>query len=472
MEGRHGELISGGGRDIPFGCVFHTGRNVLFTTNLASADIPKPSEVVLKEQRGNGIAQWFDDDNIFPQKVLADIEKSNIIGQVLDWKANTLVGEGIAYGNMVEGASGSLVMKPMQVAEIERWLIKSAFDLYCLEAGLDFYRYGIGNAELQRNRGGEAIGCWAQDTSWMRLGLNDDRGRITKAYLNADWAVARGPKSEGTLKYEALDPYWDLAGQLANSKETKHLIPLRLQGAGRKYYPLPSWGGLRTSGTLQLASAIQKMKLRLIEYLMQMRFWIEIADEYWPLRFGVQKWKDASPNQRQEMMNQEVRDFEELMGGQEEIGKPKALMTRMNYQSHSKEMVGMWKVHDLKLEVPTGAYVEDGRETDHLILRGLVNDPALVGQMPGKNGASAGSGSADRVKRTNDLLSCRPHGRILLRPLDAVAELNNWNRDFNGGFPLTFMFRSLHVATQDQNNAAMPEAGLKNPQENGAVRNE
>lgn len=469
MEERNGDLISGGGRDIPFGTVYHVGRRALFTTSLASTEVPKPSEVVLQEQRSNGIAQWFDDDNQFPQKLIADIEKSNVISQVMEWKASNLVGEGVVFGNPVEGSGGALVLKPFEAPEILRWLSKTWFDQYLMEAAMDLFQYGNANAELQRNGLGEPIGCWSQDQSWLRLGVNDSRGLITKAYLCGDWNSATGPTSKGVLPYEALDPYYDLASQLEESKVHKHLIPLRLQTRGQKYYAVPSWNGVRTSPTLALASAILKMKLRLIEYLMQVRFWIEIADDYWPLRFGKKAWDDASTAKRQEMMNKEVRDFEELMGGEEEIGKPKALMTRMRFMGHKNELLGLWKVHDLKLETPTGAYVEDGIAIDHQLLRGLGVDPALVGATPGKNGASAGSGSADRVKRTNWLLSHRFHGRMLLRPLDAVSELLEWPKLYNDGKPITFQLRSLHVATLDQNNAAMPEAGLKNPPENGAL---
>lgn len=473
MGARQGDLIVGGHGEMPFGSVFHVGSRRLFITNLASEDVPKPTEVVLKEQRGNGIALWYDDDNLFPQKIIADIEKSNVIGPVMEWKAANLVGEGVAYGNLQEGPGGALVLKPMRDAVIDRWLERTWLDQYLFEAALDLFQFGNANAELQRNGLGEPIGIWSQDQSWLRLGSNNTRGLITKAYLCGDWETATGPKSDGVLAYEALDPYYDLTTQLADSKVHKHIIPLRLQTRGQKYYAVPSWNGVRTSDTLKLAQVINKMKLRLIEYLMQLRFWVEIDDEYWPSRFGKEKWKDSTMAQRQAMMNDEIREFEELMGGDDEAGKPKALSTRMVRQpGHKNDQVSMWKVHPFKLEVPTGAYVEDGIAVDHQLLRGLGVDPALYGATPGKNGASAGSGSADRVKRTNWLLTHRPHGRMLLRPLDAVAEVLNWNRDLNGGKPITFMLRSLHVATMDQQNAAMPEANIKNPKENGAVQDD
>ena len=94
-----------------------------------------------------------------------------------------------------------------------------------------------------------------------------------------------------------------------------------------------------------------------------------------------------------------------------------------------------------------------------------------MGISPSKSGTSSGSGSADRVKRTNYLLGIRPHGARMLSVMDAVSELNGWNDKFNGGMPLTWMFRSLHTATLDRTQQVAAEDRVKPDQENGAVQN-
>ncbi|MBL8000411.1 MAG: hypothetical protein JNL05_00500 [Flavobacteriales bacterium] len=466
-----GELVYGG--DMPVGVVYHKGRQALFTTRIASSEVPKPSEVVLENQRSQGLAFWGEYDNQFPQKVIADIETSDIIETVIDWKARTLVGEGVMYGNLVEGPGGSQVLKPMQNLEIERWLRRTNFDLFAYEASLDFYRYANANAELQRNLGGEAVGIFSQDQSWLRYGQNDLKtGLIDKAYLCAEWSTVTDLKNKGkVIPLEALDPYYDVVGQLKESRQYRHIIPLRLQTAGRKYYALAPWNGLRASGWLELAVAIPKMKLRLIKNMMAIRYWIEIADSYWPKKFGEQAWKDATDEKRKKWINEEVAAFEQLMAGEEEAGVPKALMTRMTEQKHSGELTSLWKVNPLKLELAQGAYVEDSQETDYHIVRGLGVDPALVGISPSKGGQSPGSGSADRVKRTNYLLGARPHGTRLLSVMDAVSELNGWNTKYNNGMPLTWTFRSLHVATLDRTQQVAAEDRINPDTENGAVQN-
>lgn len=451
------------GQDMP-GVVYHVGSKTLFTTNLASTELVKPSEVVLERLESQQVALWGV-TNQFPQEVIADIEKNDIIGTVLDWKARTLVGEGVVYGNMVAGTDGAAVLKPMFVPEIDRWLYRTNFDLYAYESAHNFYTYYNANAELERARIGSVIGVYAQDQSWLRLSQNDNRGMINKAYLSACWDTATDVTDrKKVITLEALDPYYDIAGQVQRSSVHRHLIPLRIQTHGRKYYALAPWNGLRASGWLSLAVAIPKMKLELIKNLMHMRYWIEISTEYWPWKYGQQAWKEMGLKDRQKLMNAEVKAFEELMSSEDEAGKPKALMTSMVYQQHAKEHLGMWKVHDQKLQIPSGAYLEDSAETDYHLVRGLGVDPALVGIAPGKNSSSPGSGSADRIKRTNYLLAARPHGTRLLSFMTAVSEINGWDKAYNNGAPIVWMFRSLHTATLDKSNQVTPEESANNTQ--------
>lgn len=452
------------GLDMP-GVIYHVGSKTLFTSNLASTEVPKPSEVVLEHLDGDQKVALWGETNVFPQEVIADIEKSDIIDTVLDWKARTLVGEGVVYGNMVAGSDGAAVLKPMFVPEIDRWLNRTNFDLFAYESALDFYTFYNANVELERARNGSIIGAYAQDQSWLRLAQNDSRGMITKAYLSSCWDTATDVSDrKKVITLDALDPYFNIVGQIQESKQHRHLIPLRLQTRGRKYYALAPWNGLRASGWMNLAVAIPKMKLALIENLMHMRYWIEISTEYWPNKYGAQVWKDKSFVDKQKIMAKEVKDFEELMASKEEAGKPKALMTSMLFASHKNENLSLWKVHDQKLEIPNGAYLEDSAETDYHIVRGLGVDPALVGIAPGKNSASPGSGSADRIKRTNYLLGARPHGTRLLSFMSAVAEINGWDKAHNGGNPIVWMYRSLHTATLDKSNQVTPEESSNNAQ--------
>lgn len=439
--------------DMPGGVLYSKGSRALFVTNLASQDLPRPSELVLESQREQKVAFWGD-MNDFPDLVMQDIESSDLILTVNDWKSRTLVGEGVAYGNLVPGPGGSLVLQPEQWPEIDRWFDRTSFDLFCEEAALDFYHFYNANAELEKARNGQFVGVYAKDQIWRRYGVNDSRGLITTAYECAQWSTATDlTDRKKVITLPAIDPYM-VEQQMAEAKPGRMVLPLRVQTGGRKYYALAPWNGLRASGWLALAIAVPKMKLRLIQNLMQAQFQIEIADTYWTGKY--KDWATLSDKDKREKYADEVKAFEDLMFGEEEVGKPKTLMTQMRYNQHKGDMYSLWRITPLRMEQPTGAYIEDSQEADFHIVRSLGVDPALVGISPGKNQTSAGSGSADRVKRTNYLLSVRPHGKHLLRMMPAIAEINGWNKRLNGGRPIQFMFRSLHTATLDRTSMVSP----------------
>lgn len=452
--------------DMPGGVLYSRGSHVLYTTNLASDALPKPSEVVLENLRGQDVAFWGD-ANDFPQQVIADIEMSDIIPTVIDWKARQLIGEGVAYGNMVPGPGGSLVLEPIQVPEIEHWLRRTAFDLYCEEAALDFYTFYNANAELEKARNGQFVGVYSKDQSWRRYGVNDKRGMITKAYESACWSTATDlTDKKKVISLPAIDPYL-IDSQLAEATPGRMVLPLRIQTRGRKYYALAPWNGLRANGWLALAIAIPKMKLRLIQNLMQAQYQIEIADTYWPGKY--KNWKDLSDKEKRQKYADEVKAFEDLMFSDEEVGKPKTLMTQKVWNQVKGEMYSLWTITPLRMETPTGAYIEDGQEADFHIVRSLGVDPSLVGISPGKNNTSTGSGSDARVKRTNYLISVRPHGQHLLRMMPPISEVNGWNKDYNGGKPLHWMFRSLHAATLDRTSMVSVNPKENTTENDGAV---
>jgi hypothetical protein len=455
-------------KDMPVGVVYSTRTNTLFITNAGAKDFPQPSEVVL-ENLSNQDVEFWGATNSFPQEVIADIEGSDIVDTVIDWKARQLVGEGVIYGNLAEGPGGSAILNPLFVPEIDRWLNRTNFNLYSYEAALDFYTFYNANAELERNRLGEFIGIFSKDQSWRRYGKNDPRGMITKAYESATWDKVSDLKDgKKVISLEALDPYYNLVAQIEESKNYRHVMPLRFQTRGRKYYALAPWNGVRASGWLHLAVAIPKMKLRLIEQLMQPPTQIEIHDRYWPRQFGAETWKNANDEQKRKLINQEVRKFEDMMFSPEEAGKPKVLMTGQ-MDGPKGESLSLWKISHIGTSIPTGAYIEDSQETDYHVVRGLGVDPALVGIAPGKSQTSAGSGSADRVKRTNYLIGALPHGNLLLSMMPCISEVNNWDRDFNGGKPIVWQFRSIHAATLDKSNQASPDPKTNTTENDGAV---
>jgi hypothetical protein len=71
-----------------------------------------------------------------------------------------------------------------------------------------------------------------------------------------------------------------------------------------------------------------------------------------------------------------------------------------------------------------------------------------VGQGPGRNSQSAGSGSDKRVAREIYLLNAKVDQDIILEPLNAVVNpFNGWKKRYPR---MTWWFRNYFLATQNQ----------------------
>ena len=432
--------------------------------------IAKPSEVVVENLQTNKVAFWGEDDNLFPQQVIADIEENDVIDPILNWKARELVGGGVSYGNLVPGSDGAQVLEPLGIPEIDDWMDNTAFDQFAMESALDFYTYYNSNAEMQLGPTGRINGLFTQDQCWLRYKENDRKGDITTAWLTADWSTVTdlGKKSQ-VITLPALDPYFDVPGQIRSlsTSNSRFILPIRYQVRGRKYYALAPWNGLRANGALTLAKAIIRCKNSIVKHTMATGNLIEVTDWYWTQRYG-KKWEEAkgNPDAKRKMMRDELDRWEKTLAGEENAGK--SIFGRKTEHPHSKELVSNVYITPLKSALPDGALVEDSAEIDHHIIRALGVDPTLPGLSPSKNRQS-GSGSDKRVARTNYLLGERPHGQLILgKTMAVVSDVNGWNKKYNKGRPIRFRYTNLYAATLDRTNKVDGKPNQEKQTDNGA----
>lgn len=431
------------------GIAFHVPALDAIVTTRAAEKIKKPSEVVLRNLRTNGVAFWGDDDNLFPEQVIDDIEQNDVVDTVLNWKSRELIGGGVMYGNMVRGGDGYEVLAPIRIPEIEDWLEATRFSLTAMECALDFYTLYNTNAHFVLGPTGRINGLFTFDQAQVRLRENNSRGEITEAYVAHDWSRVSNPKGDALVKVlPALDPYFDLAGQVQSlsSSTNEFILPIRYQIRRRKYYALAPWNGLRTTQWLPYASALAKVKANLLKYGMLAPMHIEVADGYWPKRFGAE-WEKADAEGKRKLMRQEIERWEKTLAGEKNAGK--SIVTRIAELKHTNELVSLVRFNPIKPSISDGMFTEDSAEADHHIIRALGVDPGLVGITPSKNRQS-GSGSDKRIARTNYLLGERAHGELLLTPLRVVSAVNGWNKRYNQGRPIAWMYGNLFAATLDR----------------------
>jgi hypothetical protein len=275
--------------------------------------------------------------------------------------------------------------------------------------------------------------------------------------ISGKWSQGAGIDAKGNLKLPALDPYFDVAGQITASNKSRFILPLRILTGDNDYYADGIWHGLIEGGYLDLAKAIIKSKLWLTTNLSLIRYHIEIGSEFWELAFpGFGK---KTIEERKAIKTQVTEAFTEWVTGQEKAGR--TLLTDMLLDDIAiggkmKEYRSLWKITAFKLDIPTGAYVEDSAEVDAKIIRAFM-DPSLFGQTPSKDRNSSGSGSDKRVAHTHELLDNAVEMELLMTPFDVMAETHGWHETYAPGQMLKFWCKSYHAATLDRTLSAVAE---------------
>lgn len=440
--------------------VFHVAPGLSFFTEAGAPRArsrrlgPTPSE---KDDPLGGttlVAHWGA-NNTFPQQVVQEVNTSDLLRPLIRKQAKRMMGQGLVYGTTsVDPATGTERMNVMRVLEIDQALQRTNITLFLYEAWVDWLTHGNVFAELQTDLAGRIVGLFCQDATRCRLSTKDDQGRITRCFVSGKWATGAGLDTDSTIELPALDPYYDPAGQVRRSRSGRSILPIRLLLDDNDYYGQAPWHGLIHSGWLDVARAIPKLKKYLMENMMLIRYHVEIGQEFWPLAFPG--WKELKPEEKKQRKDETVAAFTKWATGMEKAGR--TLMTEMlvDEVTQKKEYRSLWKITPLKLEIPTGAYVEDSAEVDAKIIRAFM-DSSLFGQTPSKDRNSAGSGSDKRIAHTHELLDNHVDSELLLTPLNLMAEVNGWHARYGNGQLIRFWFKSYHSATLDRTLGAVTQ---------------
>lgn len=431
--------------------VFHHGTGIAFNMDAklrGGAFGPTSTTKYEALNQGSEIAYWGT-ANLWPQDVLKEVNESDVLRPLIRNKAKRLIGQGILYGTTsVDERTGDIKRNAMNVLEIDRALKKTAAPLFLYEQLVDYLTHGIAFAELQTDFEGRVVGLYSQDAVRCRFTKKDKMGRINNVLLSGKWGQG-ATRPDDAIEVPALDPYYDPAGQVMRGNKGRYILPTRLLHDDNDYYGQAQWHGLILGGYLDLAKAIIKCKLYLTQNLSHIRYHVEVGSEFWENAFPG--FKDKKPEAKKKVKEDFTEAFTKWATGVEKSGR--TLMTEMLLDDigmgKAREYRSLVRITPLKLDIPTGAYVEDSAEVDAKIIRAFM-DASLFGATPSKDRNSSGSGSDKRIAHTLDLLDNQVEMDLLLTPFDIMAETNGWSDQYGNGKMLKFWTKSFHTATLDQ----------------------
>lgn len=434
----------------PLDLHFAPGDGVMMVEAVPTTSTPKkePQQVIKRlDTQDDKIAYWGG-NNQFPQEVVKDIEQSDLLGPALEKKAGMLYSGGLVYGRKVIDENGVRQIEPFVDPEIDDWLRYTNSQLFNQDMCSDHFTFYNCFPRFMLTADRKRIARMeVADATSVRLGRQDNKGRINKAYLNADWSAA---ERKDDIPIDALSLY-NIPQQIKAGKAHEYILPLRQQKNGRIYYQLAPWNGLRANGWLEVAKAIPEFKKFLMQNQMTIKLVIKVDQDYWPALFKEGEWEKKKLSEKQSFKKDFFTQLVKDMKGNEKAGGFVHIPKKWQETARGSEYREYISVEPFGQAFKGGEYLEDSQEADFHIMRAIGVPPTLMGITPGK-GHNSGSGSDQRVARNNFVLDSKMDMERILTPYDIVSEYNGWNERFGKGGRLAWWFENYYVATLDSGN--------------------
>lgn len=415
-------------------------RAVLSVVDLES---PAATTRTIKDQRNQSREYWqWGTDNQRPKKMINAVEKNILLPEIIDFKKRAITSGGLIYGTE-EVTNKGRIINPIVVPEIDEWCERSGVAAWLDETTEDKETFGNRATEYLLNMRREIVGIQAVDASEVRLEKQQlsgrNAGRIMNCYVSANWDKSAPPDLQIV---PALDPLFDVKGQIQDGSKYKYMLFSRHLTRGQKYYRRSPIEALIDSAWLDVHNAYPKWKLSAMNKNLAIGYHIQI-NEAW-LRWKYRDWEEIKDSERDERKKKLGREFMEMMQGEDKAGSP--LISTFK-QENGQEIVG-WKIEPItNKNFGENSFLDDITHSNMMICFSQGVDPSSIG-LSGKIGQGAGSGSDKRVAINQYLQMHAADQREILRPLQIVADCNGWSK-YTSGKRLVFGLLNFQVATLD-----------------------
>lgn len=387
---------------------------------LDMADGPaKDPETPVKKQSGSKVYEPLGDSNNFWQETYDRSRKTSHIHPALAWQSNQLASCRLQYG-IIEGydKNRNEIFTPADIPAVEDFLAMNNMELYMEEGIKDLKFWSHAFPEIRLNSNGTyASTLSVYDALHCRFGRqNKKTGNKDFVYVDANWPNG----TDDTWKQiPCLDPYFDVEGQMRSSKKRAFIYPLFFSSPGKIYYQDTPWHTIINSYWLDVAEKIPQFKVFLMKNQMTVKYIIHVPESWW--RWKYKDW-DTKESKKEERRRSVYTDFNNILTGVEKTGK--ALMMTFRDQALGKQFT-KWEIIEMKGTLGDGAYIEDSQEATSHVLFSMGQQPALMGQTPGK-GLGAGSGSDIRVGHNVFMINNRIFLNKMASPLQVITRFNKW----------------------------------------------
>jgi hypothetical protein len=377
---------------------------------------------------GSAIIPWGD-ANDFPQQILQRGRRSTILPRALQWQANLISGRIIPFQVSYDDQANE-VLRYVNDQEINQFLTSLHFQRYQRESANDIFWFLNIFPELILSKDRRKIThIHPNEAAYCRWEAQNAQGVCEHVYINANWGSGGAAHSPETHRIRALDPLeYDLIGWTRERYPNtyKFIYPSSYPTPGQSFYQLAHWDGIRTSGWLDVLEKVPLLKKSLFENQMTIKYHIKIPREYWPNEYG-KAWEQATPEQRDQIRSDKMRQLNERLIGAENAGV--ALATEFGVSAVDGKTIEGWSIEALPDKLKDGSYLADNMEATAHLLYAIGLDPTLVGFASKEMGSRSG-GSDKRESMLIYLAQLDPYRDVMYEPLRFIADYNGWLKKY------------------------------------------
>ncbi|RZJ71082.1 hypothetical protein [Flavobacterium sp.] len=444
--------------------------NTEFHGNIAISDLPNRGQAVFaftntvekagenvttikvetKDKASGVIAAWGK-NNDTPQKIMEAVRKNGTARRALEINIASHHGNGIILvGPSQADENGKKSPKLLNLSDyqdIQLFFRKNQVNKFFAETVTDLEWWNIGFPEYILSNNFATINrVRRQKAAWCRYEVMSElNGLIENIFISQKFGSGSvAPDSEFVSKVAIVDPYWsadEVREYCKANKIFKFIRPIFYPLLDEAYYPEAAWHSVTKSGWLEVANSVPAFKQALFNNQVNIKYIIEIAEEYFTNTY--EDWQSLDATKRIGIRTKLIDTINESLVGNEKAGKSiQAMMIR----DVDGKQISAIKITPIDDKFKDGSYLPEASAANSEIAVATGVDASLIGGsgIPGGN-LGAGSGSDKRIA-FDILTGLKKFQRMTsLSPLEFIHEYNQWPQE------VSFAIESTVLTTLDDN---------------------
>jgi hypothetical protein len=419
------------------------GTSAIFTYGEPPApkDSAKETKVKQKDKGTQQTKLWYPwgKDNCFPQDVMKDARKSNVLKRALKTLARVHYGTGPIYFNY-ELVDGELTIKRLYIKEIEEWLENTNAHTNQMELILDCETFSMAFAEFYWSKSpkvkdAEIFKYKRHKAVYCRLEKQDEAGDINNVFISTKWP---NPNADEYTKVPIYNP---------DKADKKFMQILRYASSDEGiYYELAEWDTVRQNGWLEVSYTVPMIKKAIFKNQATLKYHIQIPHDYFAK--NCLNWSNLSDKEKNILKDGVETSLEKYLADVENSGKS---VTTYSYINSLGVETGI-KITAIDNKLKDGQYLPDATAGNAEVLFAVGLNPGIVGVgIPGSRD-SQGSGSYVREELWKMQALILADRMVTLAPLRFATRANDWAKKYNKGVPIHWAYGDIStLETMNEN---------------------